>query len=214
MLCLLARLNTCPITPAYAPHLHRYEQVGRIAGTWILGPDANPTDDEEDDSFRACNVDHTEIPALIHAARGLHAQVAAQPQGLLHQDFLPNNLGWRAEREEMVVFDLHKNARGPRFADVAPYLGLPDWSDSSLYLDHREDGVGSRRERLAQHYLSEYARFGGPVVSPQTFWDETAALSWSHKVAALPWLAEQKLHARIREVLEFLREEGQSRRAK
>jgi hypothetical protein len=52
--------------------------------------------------------------------------------------------------------------------------------------------------------LDEYARFGGPTVSPQTFREETTALSWSHKVAALSWLAEQKHQTHIREVLDFL----------
>jgi hypothetical protein len=207
MLSLLARFNACVITPDYAPHLHRFEQVGRIAGgRWILGLDARPTNEEVEASLRACDVSENELPALQQAARALFAQVAAQPQGLLHQDFLPDNLGWRGEREEMVVFDLHKNALGPRFADAAPYLALPDWSDSAAFLDRAENGPVSRRERLTQHYLDEYARFGGPTVSPLTFRQETAALSWSHKVAALSWLAEQKQQTRIREVLDFLRQ--------
>ena len=206
MLSLLARLNTCPITLDYAPHLHRYKQVGRIAGnTWILGLDANPANEELEASLRACGVRDRELSALQQAARTLFAQVAAQPRGLLHQDYLSNNLGWRGDREEMVVFDLHKNALGPRFGDVAPYLALPDWSDSVEFLDGAEHGTVSRRERLTQHYLDEYARFGGPTVSPLTFGEETAALTWSHKVSALPWLVEQRLQTRIREVLEFLR---------
>jgi hypothetical protein len=206
MLSLMARLNTCAITPDYAPHLHRFEQVGRIAGTWILGLDASPTNEEVEASLRACDVRESELPALLQAARALFARVAAQPQGLLHQDFLPHNLGWRGDREEMLVFDLHKNARGPRFADAAVYLALPDWSDSAAFLDHVEHGTVSRRQRLIQHYLDEVARFGGPTVPPLTFHEETAALSWSHKVATLPWLADQKQQTRIREVLDFLRQ--------
>ena len=207
MLSLLARLNTCAITPDYAPHLHRYEQVGRIAGnTWILGLDASPANEELEASLRACSVRDSESLALQQAARALFAQVAAQPRGLLHQDYLSNNLDWRGEREELVVFDLHKNALGPRFADVAPYLALPDWSDSAAFLDGAENGTVSRRERLTRHYLDEYARFGGPAVSLRTFREESAALSWSHKVAALPWLAKEKQQARIREVLDCLRQ--------
>ena len=80
---------------------------------------------------------------------------------------------------------------------------LPDWSDSATFLDTAENGP--RRERLARHYLEEYARDGGPVVSLHTFREETAALSWTHKVTALPKLAEQKQQSRIREVLGFLR---------
>src|SRR5205085_8760351 len=110
----------------------------------------------------------------------------------------------RGEREELVVFDLHKNALGPRFADVAPYLALPDWSDGVTFLDSAENGTTSRRERLTRHYLDEYARFGGPTVSHGTFRQETTALFWSHKVVCLPWLAEQPQHTRIREVLDYL----------
>jgi hypothetical protein len=207
MLSLLARLNACTITPDYAPHLHPYEQVGKIAGgTWILGLHPSPTSEEVEASLRACDVADDELPALLHAARALLAQVAAQPQGLLHQDFLPGNFGWRGEREELVVFDLHKNALGPRFADVAPYLALPDWSDSAAFLDGPDTGRVSCREWLTSCYRYEYARFGGPTVSPRTFREETTALSWAHKVAALSWLAEQKQQTRIRQVLDYLRQ--------
>src|SRR5207247_1508805 len=116
LLSLMARLNACGITPDYAPHLHRYEQVGAVdGGLWITGLDANPTEEEIGASLQRCGVEERELPALQAAARALFANVATQPQGLLHQDFFPDNLGWRGE--EIVVFDLHKNALGPRFAD-------------------------------------------------------------------------------------------------
>ena len=86
---------------------------------------------------------------LSLAAQRLCERVAALPTGLVHQDFLADNLGWRGERMEMVVFDVHKNALGPRFADVAPYLGLPDWSNTAVYLDQ----LPTRREALTKHYL-------------------------------------------------------------
>lgn len=205
MLSLLARLNACKITPDYAPHLHRYEQVGTIAGNlWLLGLDANPPEEEVENDLRACGLADKDISALRQAARTLFAQIAAQPQGLLHQDFLPDNLGRRGEHKEMVVFDLHKNALGPRFADVAPYLALPDWSNRTAFLDSAETGAAGRRETLSQHYLNEYARFGGPTVSLQTFREESAALSWAHKISAMAWLAGQNQQARLREVVEFL----------
>src|SRR5260370_32552748 len=115
-------------------------------GLWILGLHASPSDEDFEASLRACGVGDSENPTLREAARALFASVAAQPRGLLHQDFLPDNLGWRGEREAMVVFDLHKNALGPRFADVAPYLAVPDWSESAAFLDHAENGAVTRRE--------------------------------------------------------------------
>jgi hypothetical protein len=207
MLSLLARFNTCPITPGYAPHLHSFEQVGNLfGGLWVLGLSARPSNEELEASLRACRVKESEIPDLREAAQALFAEMAAQPQGLLHQDFMPNNLGWRGEREEMLVFDLHKNAWGPRFADVAPYLGVPDWSDRAAFLDSAEAGIGSRRERLSRHYLQEYARFGGPVVTLQTFREETSALSRAHKVSALSRLADRQQRERVDEALDFLRQ--------
>jgi Ser/Thr protein kinase RdoA (MazF antagonist) len=163
---------------------------------------ANPADEEIETSLQECGVDEGELPALSKAARSLFAQVAAQPKGLLHQDFMHDNLGWRGE--EMVVFDVHKNALGPRFADVAPYLGLPDWSSRAAFLDAADGAGSSRREALTQHYLAEYARFGGETVSVANFLEEARALFWTHKVSNLWWLRENK-EARVDEMLHFLR---------
>jgi hypothetical protein len=205
MLSLLARLNACGITPDYASHLHAFEQVGILdGGLWLLGLEANPNNAEIETSLRMCGAEAQDVPRLLQAARTVLAQVAVQPRGLVHQDFLPDNLGWRGERETLVVFDLHKNALGPRFADVAPYLGLPDWSNRVAFLDADPDGTMSRRERLVRHYLSEYAQFGGSAVSLQDFHAETTALFRAHKVAALGWYVEQKRWTCLRAILDFL----------
>lgn len=207
MLSLLARFNACKVAPDYAPHLHPYEQVGQVGrGAWFIGLNADPADEQVAADLEACDTRQEDRPALQQAARTLFAQVAAQPRGLLHQDFLPGNVGWRGEREEMVVFDLHKNALGPRFADVAPYLALPDWSDSEAFLEGTGSDGGSRREGLTRHYLDEYARYGGPAVSPATFCEETTALSWMHKVSALGWLIERNQQEHIQETLDALRQ--------
>jgi len=205
MLSLLARFNACDIAPDYAPHLHPYEQVGNVGGgVWIIGLDANPAVERVAADLGACGIKRKDVSPLQKAARTLSARVAAQPRGLLHQDFMPNNVGWRGRRAEMVVFDLHKNALGPRFADVAPYLALPDWSDSRAFLDGLSDDGSSRRESLTRHYLDEYARFGGPSVSVKTFREETTTLFWMHKISVLGWMAQQNQRGRIREILDAL----------
>jgi hypothetical protein len=192
------------MTPGYAPHLHRFEQVGAMDGKlWITGVDASPTEEELATRLRGCGIEESESARLQEAARALFAQVAAQPRGLLHQDFFPDNLGWRGE--EMVVFDVQKNAVGPRFADAAPYLGLPDWSARAAFLDSAEQGTVSRREALTRHYLDEYARFGGGTVAVESFQEEARLLFWAHKVSTLDWLVEAGRQARVREVLSFLR---------
>ena len=210
MLSLLAQFNACRITPEYAVHLHPYEQVGVLdENLWLTGLSARLNNSQLEAALRACGVREQDLPPLKKAAFNLFAQVEAQPKGLLHQDFHPDNFGWRGKREQMVVFDLHKNSFGPRFADVVPYLALPDWSGHKAFLDAAENGI-TQRERLTQHYLNQHARFGGEVASPETFRNETSALFWAHKVTALRWLAERKQDAAVPEVLKFLASFGPS----
>ena len=205
LLSLLARFNACAITPDYATHLHPFEQIGKMnGGMWILGLDADRADAQVEADLQACGVRREDRPALCKAARALFTQVAVQPRGLLHQDFRPDNVGWHGLRAETVAFDLHKNALGPRFADVSPYLAFPYWSDSSAFLDDKGKNGVSRREALIRHFLDEYARFGGPTVSPEIFRAETAALFWMHKVSTLGYLREQNQQERIRETLHAL----------
>ncbi len=207
MLSLLARFNACPVTPEYAPHLHSYEQVGQIdANFWVTGLNAHPSEGQVEAGLRAGGVSESELPSLTQAARHVFAAIEAQPRGLLHQDFHPDNFGWHGMREDIVVFDLHKNSLGPRFADAAPYLGLPNWSGRKAFLDNSEHKTGTRREALTRHYLEEYARFGGAQVPPETFRVETRTLFWAHKITVLPWFAERHQEKPVQEVLQFLRE--------
>ncbi len=204
MLSLLAQFNACPITPDYAVHLHPYEQVGVVdENVWLIGLSAQPGHAQMEAALRACGVWEPDLPKLARKISRLFGQVEAQPKGLLHQDFHRDNFGWRGKHEQMVVFDLHKNSLGPRFADVAPYLALPDWSGHKAFSDAAENGA-TRRERLTRHYLQEYARLGGEEVSPETFRRETSALFWAHKVTALGWLRERTQEGAVQEVLEFL----------
>lgn len=183
LLSLLARFAACAVTPDYAAHLRPFDLVGWLReDVWACGWDAAcPPEEDIRDALRICDMPEADAPALVHAARTLFDQIAAQPQALLHQDLSPDNFGWRGEREEMVVFDLQKNALGPRFADAAPYLALPHWPENSV-----------RREAFARHYLHEYARFGGPAVSLATFDAETTALFWALRFSALAGLDEPK----------------------
>jgi len=202
LLTVLARFNACSITPDYLPHLHHYEHGGRIDSWWITGFYPFPPDTQEiENNLRVCGVAESDLPGLSRAAQRLCERVAALPTGLVHQDFLHDNLGWRGERAELVVFDVHKNTLGPRFADVAPFLGLPDWSHTAAFMDQ----APARREALIHHYLQEYARSGGGNVSLATFYEEAALLFWAHKVAILNWMAEQQDTERIEQVLHYLR---------
>jgi hypothetical protein len=202
MLSLMAKMNACPITPEYETHLHQPEQIGSIdGGLWISGLSAYRGDDEIAADLQAAGAGSAELPALLEAAWKLFEDVAAQPTGLIHQDFMGDNLGWRGE--ELVVLDLQKMARGPRFVDLAPYLGEPDWSDHGAFLDEE---AGGQRQSLIQHYLGEFARYGGPAVSLATCRAEMAALSRVHKISVLGWLVEEGRQKWADRVLAFLRE--------
>ncbi len=175
-LSLLARFNACEITPEYEVHLHPYHLVGQVSpGRWLLGNNPNPTDDALSESLRSVGVGVSELSALIRTAQSLFARTHAHPTGLLHLDFLFDNVGWRGEREELVVFDFQKNARGPRFADVSGHLGGEFWY-----------------EQRAEFYLAEYARFGGGQVSLGQFHQEITALFWAHQLSALLDLAPER----------------------
>ncbi|HEV2471461.1 MAG TPA: phosphotransferase, partial [Chthonomonadales bacterium] len=201
-LTLLAHFNACQLTPDYLPHLHPFEQGGRIGSLWITGfSPFPPALSVIRANFRACGLAQSQIHDLTLAAQRLCERVWAMPSGLIHQDFLSDNLGWRNERAEMVVFDLHKNARGPRFADAAHFLPRPDWSDTAGYLDESP----LRRNELTVHYLQEYARFGGGDVPLEEFHSEASLLFWAHKTAILWWFAQQQDTQRINQVLNYLR---------
>lgn len=207
MLSLLAQFNACPISEEYAGHLIPFVQIGRFAENgWISGLTAFPAAEETEELLRGVGLSEAEIPALTGAALRLFARAAAQPRGLLHQDFMPDNFG-RLRSGEMVVFDLHKNACGPRFADVAPYLAPPVEADvSTAFLKQKSPkSPETLRESLALHYLSEYARFGGDDVSLSVFQEERTALSLAHRVSVLPYLAKSGATDSVRRTLDELR---------
>ncbi|MES2464968.1 MAG: phosphotransferase [Armatimonadota bacterium] len=185
LLTLMAQFTACSVDAQYLPHLRRYEPVVRLGENgWILGL-PSPTDADMATALKTCGVTEERMSGYVAAARALFNRVAAHPRGLLHQDFLPNNFGWRGERSEMVVFDVHKNALGPRFADVAPYLYLSDWGEEmrAFLLEGGPDD--SRITSLFRHFLDEYGRFAGAAVSYSELHQEIADLVWANKTASL-----------------------------
>ena len=184
----LARLNACPVTPEYAPHLYEFEQIGVIdGGLWSSGMRLRLDVPGLERSLGLLGVSQERRSSLVRAADELFGRVAAQPKGLIPQDFRDDNVGWRGE--QCLIFDLHKLGIGPRFADAAPLIGLPDWSERC-----------GEREALIAHYLREY----GHAVSRATFLEETADLFWAHKVSVLSLLIERGLRHRAQAVVEHL----------
>jgi len=153
LLTLLARFNTCEVTPNYLPHLHTYEQGGRIGGWWITGFSPFPPAVEEiEANLRTCGVGAGDLADLSLAALRLCDHVAAQPAGLVHQDFLADNLGWRGDRADYVC--IVPGARSGRYVDsrsedqaqipcgsstgCAPMAGYNRKSNSLSVLEQRE----------------------------------------------------------------------------
>lgn len=205
MLSVLAKLNAAPPpSGGDARHLHPFEWGGALGGgVWLTGMPQGIDPDALVRALDAVGVPEPERAPMAQKAVVLSDAVAALPVGTLHQDYTGDNLGWRDTPggPEFVVFDLHKVAIGARFADVACYLGEPDWSPHRDWL-----GSNGRRDRFLRHYLSEYAAAGGPAVSPEQFRAETALLSWAHKAAVLDWLPTHPANApHVPELLALLR---------
>jgi Ser/Thr protein kinase RdoA (MazF antagonist) len=120
-----------------------------------------------DDLHRFCSERPEGLDALRELAIGLAEPIAGMEVGLLHNDFYPDSVGWRRETDELLVVDLESLGIGPRFYDIARWLGAPD------ELQHHV----SDRSRLAQHCLGEYERWSGRETDPRQFLRE-ARLLW------------------------------------
>jgi hypothetical protein len=108
---------------------------------------------------------------------GLPASLADMATGLSHWDHRPNNIGWRRQTGEMVIFDLEDTMMAPRFEDVADWLGAPDGAQPRC----------RPREELAEHYLRERERYGGGPVRLEEFVGEVALLWRAHVLRGLSW---------------------------
>ena len=189
---LMARFNACVVSAVYQEVLLRAS----------LGPTLEDGGSEEDlrscyeyaergalgDALgHFCRQTREHLPQLLENARLVGKQVVQMPRGLIHQDFMPDNIGWHGDRQEMVVFDIHKNALGPRFHDAARYFGNPSWQGMPSGLRKVEDA----RSLLTQHYLEDFARYGGPQVTLETFQQEVNLLAWASQIEAIYWMRDR-----------------------
>ena len=120
---------------------------------------------------------------LLSLAKSLGVAVPAMERGYAHNEYTPEQIGWRRGTGEMLVFDLRTTGLGTRFADVAPWLGVPD----------QVLQAGYARSELADHYLEQYLSAGGPSVSKEDLMRETRLL-WQHShLDGLNWWHEHAL---------------------
>ncbi len=104
------------------------------------------------------------------------------PQTLIHTDFSTENTG-RRQTGELLVLDVEWVSLGPRFFDVAEFLGTPPerW--------RRDLSQGE----LTQHYLAEYARWGGSRPSLEAFLDDIRVLWLADKLRYLDFILHRAL---------------------
>jgi hypothetical protein len=117
-------------------------------------------------------------------AHRLIEPVAQMEAGLAHNDCYPHCTGWRRDTGELLLFDLEDVGFGPRFCDVAPWLGAPDAIQPRC----------GPREELSRHYLSEYGRWGGNAPPLGQFLEETRILWMTYALLMLEWYLNEILN--------------------
>ena len=120
--------------------------------------------------------------ALLYLGESLASDVSTMERGYTHNEYRPEQIGRKPGTGEMVVFDLRTTGQGPRFTDVAPWLGVPN-----RVVKAEETPV----ER-ADHYLHQYLAAGGAPVSLEMLVSE-ARLLW--QASALAGLSGRCDHA-------------------
>lgn len=156
LLTALARLNALPLPPADVLPLPSTTAATLAAGAMAELPKiiADARAGRLGEEIRALIADGAALwPRLEAYLAATVAEVATLPLGLIHGDAGPQNVGWRAGRRALLVFDLHKLHRGCILGDMIGLCG--------------GDG-GERAERLARHWLAELRRAGGPALDEAT----------------------------------------------
>lgn len=181
MLTALARLNASPLPPdgvlGEAPRTPAM-LVSRIAesfprvldegGAGLLGPEV-----------RELVVDSAPLwPTLPRHLEQLAGDLAGLPVGVIHGDARPDNAGWRSDRREVLLFDLHKLHRGGIVSDLVLVVGAPG---------------DARQDRLARHWISELRRADGPTLDEATVARARSAAGRLQAMLLLGWQRERAI---------------------
>ena len=117
----------------------------------------------------------TRRDALLSLAEFLGRNLPKLERGYTHNEDVPEQIGRRQDTGEMMVFDLRTTGPGPRFVDVAPWLGVP----------HRVQNRGHTTTELADYYQQQYLGAGGRPVSIETLMSETRMLWQASTISGL-----------------------------
>lgn len=166
LLSLMARVNAIQPTADQAALLPSWWNgpATDVSTLELLWEDAARGDLGED-LQQFCASRRSDLPRLLAFTQRLDRQVREMEMGVLHNDFSTENTGRRATGER-VVMDPELLGLGPRSGDVSGWLGRP------ADLRRRKE----KRRDLAEHYLSEVARWGGSPSSREECLEECRLL--------------------------------------
>jgi hypothetical protein len=201
-LAVTARFNTIQPPSDYLPHLRSQNWHKRLtgpAGTWrwdqklwpaerILNriEDGEGNGEAGDALARFCSSPAGNLGQLRTLAKRLVEPVSRMEIGFVNHDFWPEHTGWRRETGELLIFDLEYVGFGPRFFNVALFIGAPD----GVLLDAPPGHYPARcqpRDELARYYLEQYVHWGGSPVPLDQFLEEIHVLWIAHRLSILGW---------------------------
>lgn len=190
LLSVAARFNAVTPTPEYAATLPRRdfarelsEVAPVLARIWQHGAKG----DIGDDLRRLCSADEGKLDALRQLAARLVEPIAGMDVGLLHNDFYPDSVAWHRETGELLVVDLESVGLGPRFYDVARWLGAPDEMQYHA----------SARGLLAERYLGEYEQYTRRRIDLHQFLVEARSLWLAGTLTMLFFFLDRSLDGRM-----------------
>jgi len=124
-----------------------------------------------------CSSRDSGMRQLQSLAKHVTDRCLSMPQGLIHTDILSTENVGRRHSGELVVLDVEWVRLGPRCYDAGKWLGRPAqrWP------------AGIAQAQLTQHFLDEYARWGGTSPSLDEFLDDLRVMGLAENLRDLNW---------------------------
>jgi hypothetical protein len=131
-----------------------------------------------------CSSRDSGLRQLKSLARHVVGRCLSMPRGLIHTDILSTENVGRRHSGELVVLDVEWVRLGPRCYDAGKWLGRPAerWP------------AGIAQAELAQHYLDEYARWGGDPPTLSMFLDDVRIMGLAEYLRDLNWYWDHGLN--------------------
>ena len=189
-LSVTAQFNAVSPPPEYAAALPRRDFGRELAEVHpVLDRIWAHADSGElgDDLHSLCSARADGLGALHDMVARLAQPLAEMEIGFLHNDLYPDSVAWRRGTGELLVVDLESAGLGPRYYDVARWLGAPD----------EVQPHSSARTLLAEHYLSEYGDWSGRETDTRQFLEEAGLLWLAGTLTMLFFFLNRSLDGRM-----------------